>query len=354
MLILSSGKGGSGKTTIAALLADHVQGTVLALDSDINQGLADQFHNGRQPKSLMDEMDGLMPAMYAGNPHVIDASAVPKSIPPAPHSPLYDGISPERNPLVAAAYAVQDNGVISMRTGALSAEDQLSHCNHYNIGAGYRMLLHTVIRPDEMVIADTMAGNDNPTGGLPSIADGAVIVVEPTEESIKTAKDIIAAYTEIGVPNIAVAANRVEDEGDLNFIRKKIGLEPVCAIPYAKAYFRARGEGESPELPQEIAAELQKLQAEIAAWQPESSEQKYLRAVAFHNSNNPNHKIPAELARAHAVSYATRVNQLRDSAEQQASAPRAAKGHRGPRVDPTRGTHPKQIAQSRDGTSRER
>ena len=276
MLILSAGKGGSGKTTITAqLLNEHVArgGTAAGMDCDTNQALHEQFAGEIKPPPLTDAISEHMETLYALNSYVGHSDEAPKSTPPAPGSPLFDGLSPERNPLVAGAHRAQANGVISMRTGEMEPEDQLSHCNHFLVGSGLRLGLHTVTGKDELLLADMMAGNDNATSGLPSIADGAFIVVEPTKESLAAYRQLADCYTQLGVPNIVVVANKIEDgpDGeDMAFIADRIDHEIVAAIPRDKQYFRAMGDGENPPLPPAIAAEIGKLHDVMSAWSPET------------------------------------------------------------------------------------
>ncbi len=246
---------------------------------------------------------------------LILSEAAPKSMPPAPGSPLFNGLSVRENPLVAGAHRVQTNGVVSIRTGEMSPKDQLNHCNHFLVGAGLRLGLHTVTGKDELLIAEMMAGNDNVTSGLPSVADGAFIVVEPTAESLDAYRQIADCYSQLGVPNIAVVANQVEDDSDLTFIAEHIDQDVACEIPRDKQFFRAPQAGEHPPLPPQIARELGKLHDVIAGWQPEPPEEKYLRAVDFHNRNYPEQALPPAIAATGARSYAHRVRQLRDTTE---------------------------------------
>ncbi|MGH3430925.1 MAG: hypothetical protein ACRD3Q_18695, partial [Terriglobales bacterium] len=206
---------------------------------------------------------------------------------------------------------VQGNGVVSMRTGELPPEEQLNHCNHFLVGAGLRFGLHTVTATDELIVADMMAGNDNATSGMLSIADDAFVVVEPTAESVDAYRQITSAYEQLGVPNIVVVANQVEDNEDLAFITDRIHHDVACVIPRDKQFFRSLSDGEHPDLPPRIAAELDRLHAVVSGWKPEAPEAKYRRAVTFHNSNYPETAIPQQLAESAGAVYGARVRRLR-------------------------------------------
>jgi CO dehydrogenase nickel-insertion accessory protein CooC1 len=331
VLILSAGKGGSGKTTVTAqLLSTHVRkgGHAVGLDCDTNQALHRQFAGAAEPAPLIEAIEEHKQTLYGTNNYIDDPLGAPKSTPPSPSSPLFHGASPRTNPLVAAAHAVQDNGVVSMRTGELPPEEQLNHCNHFLIGAGLRFGLHTVTATDELIVADMMAGNDNATSGMPSIADGAFVVVEPTAESVDAYRQITSAYEQLSVPNIVVVANQVEDDDDLAFITDRVHHHVACVIPRDKQFFRSLSDGEHPELPAHIAGELDKLHEVVSGWTPEAPEAKYRRAVTFHNSNYPDATIPPQLAESAGKVYGARVRRLRGTTTRQPrTAPSRMLGH---------------------------
>lgn len=336
MLVLSAGKGGTGKTTVTALLGiahASLGGTVLEIDCDTNQKLHKQHLNADEPPPLAEVIEAHLEMLYGRNNYVSSFATAPKSTPPSPSSPLFHGVSATTNPLVSAASVVQRDGVISMRTGELSADEQVNHCNHFLTGAGLRLGLHTVTQPGELLIADMMAGNDNGTSGLPSIADGAFIVVGPTEESLDSYEQIAASYHDFAIPNIVVVANQVEDDDDLDFIRAGVRHQVTCVLPRDKRYFRQLKSGVAAPPPPEIASGIAQLHSAIRSWKPRDPQEKFLSAVAFHNLNYPDNAIPDNVARIGAQSYARRVRQGPPIQNE----PRHTGG---PRSGVARGTHP--------------
>lgn len=71
--------------------------------------------------------------------------------------------------------------------------------------------------------------------GTPGPSDLLVCVVEPSLWSIQTAMRIIELAKELGIPTVAVVANKIRDELDIEWIRE--ALQPfevvvAAAIPY--------------------------------------------------------------------------------------------------------------------------
>lgn len=71
--------------------------------------------------------------------------------------------------------------------------------------------------------------------GTPGPSDLLLCVVEPSLWSIQTATRIIELARELGIPNLAVVANKIREELDIEWIRE--ALQPfevvlAAAVPY--------------------------------------------------------------------------------------------------------------------------
>src|SRR2546423_12173515 len=95
MKVAFVGKGGAGKTTLAALFARHLaaQGrAVLALDADINQNLAAAL--GEEPDeaslspTLGEHLDDIKGYLRGANPRISSVAAMVKTTPPGRGSRL--------------------------------------------------------------------------------------------------------------------------------------------------------------------------------------------------------------------------------------------------------------------------
>src|SRR5690349_1520175 len=95
MKIAFVGKGGAGKTTLAALFARHLAtrgSTVLALDADINQNLAAALgevadETARYP-ALGEHIERIKEYLRGDNPRISSVAAMVKTTPPGRGSRL--------------------------------------------------------------------------------------------------------------------------------------------------------------------------------------------------------------------------------------------------------------------------
>src|SRR5687768_2233931 len=107
MKVAFVGKGGSGKTTLAALFARYLVSRgarVLALDADINQNLAEAL--GAEPAeaagwpTLGEHLPGLKEYLRGDNARISSAAAMVKTTPPGRGSRLLRPF--EENPVFAS------------------------------------------------------------------------------------------------------------------------------------------------------------------------------------------------------------------------------------------------------------
>ncbi len=99
MRIAFVGKGGSGKTTSAAVFSRYLAELgrpVLAIDADINQHLAQALgHDGPQPRALGADLPWLKEHLRGTNPRIPSVDTMIKTTPPGTGSRLLD-LSPGR------------------------------------------------------------------------------------------------------------------------------------------------------------------------------------------------------------------------------------------------------------------
>ena len=165
------GKGGSGKSTVAALMARayaRAGNQVLVVDSDeSNFGLHRQLglplpedftHYFGHKKGIY--ADGAQ-EVFRGGWHLEDL--------------------PE-------AYVSRDGAVRLMAIGKIAREGEGCACA---MGTLSKVLLeHLVLRENEVVIVDTEAGVEHLGRGVDRFADGILMVADPSYESIQLSKKI--------------------------------------------------------------------------------------------------------------------------------------------------------------------
>jgi CO dehydrogenase maturation factor len=205
-----TGKGGVGKTTLAALLS-HVyarQGQrVLAIDGDPAMGLA--LACGVSPEvagqivpiadmdSLIYERTGARKGEVGGyfklNPRVDDI--------PDRFSVSADGIR------ILTMGTVKSGGA-----GCLCPENALLRA----------LVTHLLVLRDEVLILDMEAGLEHIGRGTAGAVDAFIAVVEPGQRSIQTARAIRRLAGDLGVGQVYVVGNKVRSADDERFIRQQV------------------------------------------------------------------------------------------------------------------------------------
>src|SRR4051794_16441994 len=134
------GKGGSGKTTLAALftrfLAASPPVAVLAIDADINQHLAVALGATEDEAALLPALGDHLPRikkfLHGDNPRISSAAAMVKTTPPGRGSRIVRVA--EGNPLYQDLVR-EIGGVRLAVTGPFASDDLGVACYHSKVGA---------------------------------------------------------------------------------------------------------------------------------------------------------------------------------------------------------------------------
>jgi CO dehydrogenase maturation factor len=232
MKIAFVGKGGSGKTTLAALFARELAtpprfggpGTpLLAIDADINQHLAAALGASDEEAVLLpalgDRLGDIKEYLRGDNPRIASADAMVKTTPPGRGSRLLtvDGPNPLYDALVREV-----GGVRLAVTGPFATEDLGVACYHSKVGAVELLLNHLVDGPGEYVVVDMTAGADSFASGLFTRFDATFLVCEPTLRSVGVYRQYVGYARDFGV-RVHVVGNKVDDRSDVDFLRAHVG-----------------------------------------------------------------------------------------------------------------------------------
>ncbi|MBF0539434.1 MAG: AAA family ATPase [Nitrospirae bacterium] len=235
MKIAITGKGGVGKTTLAAVLSHlyAVEGkTVIAVDADPDANLAAAFGlNKEQTKDLrpiaemgqlIEERTGARPGSMGGvfklNPRVDD---------------------------IPQACSIKIGGIRLLVMG--KSREAASGCYCPENVFLKRLLKHLITERDDVVIVDMEAGIEHLTRGTAEGVDAFIVVVEPGKRSIQTALAVRDMARTLGVANVFVVASKVRNSADVEFIKGLIeGMNYVGAIGFNPDVVEADIKGTPP------------------------------------------------------------------------------------------------------------
>jgi CO dehydrogenase maturation factor len=284
MKISFVGKGGSGKTTLAALFTSHLAAQhkpVLAIDADINQHLAAALGTPEPPPPLGEHLDLIKDYLRGTNPRITPAAMI-KTTPPGNGSRLISVT--EDNPIYDRC--VRRTGDIRLAvTGQFTAEDLGVACYHSKVGAVELLLNHLADGPDEYVTVDMTAGADAFASGLFTRFDLTFLVCEPTIRSIGVYRQYATYAADFGV-RLAVIGNKVEDADDLDFLTTQVGTDLLAWVSRS-THVRAAERGEHRPIDQlepPNRAALDTMQAAVDGIQRDPA-RYHRQGVEFHLRN---------------------------------------------------------------------
>lgn len=233
MKIAISGKGGVGKTTLAAILIKYFrdQGKkVLAVDADPDANLALALGikdpENIVPLSEMKEMiaertesePGKMGGFFKLNPKVDDI--------PEKFSRQLDGVK-----------LIVMGGVKKGGSGCICPESVLLRT----------LVTHLVLLRNEVVVMDMEAGIEHLGRATAKGVDRLIIVVEPGRRSIETAQHVKKLAEEIGLAKVAVVGNKIRHAADEEFLRRHLPEFTILGfIPFDEKIIEADLQGRPP------------------------------------------------------------------------------------------------------------
>ena len=222
MKLAISGKGGVGKTLLAASLSKIFAESgyaVIAIDADPDANLAatlgfpdpESITPVSEMKELIEERTGTRAGQAA---------------PYFTLNPKVDDI-PEK-------YAKRLNGIRLMRMGSVKGGGAGCYCPESALLK--TLMAHLLVGTDEAVILDMEAGIEHLTRGTAGAVDKLIVVVEPGRRSIETAASIHKLASDLGIRNLAAVGNKVRSDADKDFMRSALpDFEFLGFIPYDQA-----------------------------------------------------------------------------------------------------------------------
>jgi CO dehydrogenase maturation factor len=232
MKLAIAGKGGVGKTTLAAALALLLAergNKVLAVDADPDANLASALGIPAdasaaiipisEQKALVEQRTGAKVKQYGQmfklNPTVSD---------------------------IAEKYAFQHRGVALLVLGAIEAGGSGCACPESVL---LRALVQDlVLYKSEALVMDMEAGIEHLGRATARGVDKMLVVVEPGQRSLDSARRILRLCREIGIKHIGIVGNKVAVPADERLIQQAFPAEELLGlIPYAEDLRQTDREG---------------------------------------------------------------------------------------------------------------
>jgi CO dehydrogenase maturation factor len=257
MKIAISGKGGVGKTTLAGvmarILADEGR-KVLAIDADPDSNLASAIGLPKETlaklspiasmTSLIEERTGAKKGTFGSmlklNPKVDDL-------------PDEMGVTHRGVRLLLLGCIPQGGG------GCFCPENVL-----------LKNLVHYLfVKREEAVIVDMEAGLEHLGRGSTGYVDVLIIVVEPGQRAINTAKQIKKLGEDLHIKNMMIVGNKVTSDQDRKVIEESLSDFPILGyMSFNTKILQADREGKSPydmddRIKEEVKGILTELQKRI-------------------------------------------------------------------------------------------
>ena len=215
MKLAITGKGGVGKTTLTALMAQAYADAgrdVMAVDADPSPCLAgalgfpeelrSQLHPIAEMDALIEERTGAKPGTVGGfftlNPRVDDI--------------------PQR-------FSVMHRNVRLLEMG--SVELGGSGCICPEAAMLKTLFTHLLFRKDDVLLLDMYAGVEHLGRATVDFVDAMLVVVEPTRRSLGTAAQIKKLANDIKLDRLYLVGNKVRNEDEAKFLEAETPGMPV-------------------------------------------------------------------------------------------------------------------------------
>jgi CO dehydrogenase maturation factor len=218
MKLAITGKGGVGKTTLSALLAQSYADMgrqVLAVDADPSPCLAGALgfpQDLRKQLRPISEMDDLIYERTGAKPGTMGGFFT--------INPRVDDI-PERFSVLHRNVRLLEMGAVDIGgSGCICPESAMLKT----------LFTHLLFRKDDVLILDMYAGVEHLGRATVDFVDAMIVVVEPTRRSLGTAAQIKKLANDIGLHRLWLVGNKVRDEDEAAFLLAETPGIPLLGV----------------------------------------------------------------------------------------------------------------------------
>lgn len=211
--IAVSGKGGVGKTTIAAGLIKYFEQRgyqVIAVDADPDLslgtvlGLPDEQIEHIKP--IVDMRDLIVErtgdgAFFTVNPEVDD---------------------------IIDEFSIPIGNIRFLKMGALKQGGSSCYCRENTVL--HALVASLLLRRDQVVVLDMGAGIEHLTRGTAQGVDMMLIVTEPSRTSIHTAKTVHGLASDLGIQHIKYIGNKIRRQEEAEYLKKNLGAHNFLGL----------------------------------------------------------------------------------------------------------------------------
>jgi CO dehydrogenase maturation factor len=245
MKLAISGKGGVGKTTIASTLTRlfaESHDNVYAVDADPDACLAAAFgipdEEARELVPVVDMKDEISKKSDGGG--------------------AFFSLNPEVDDILEK-YSIPLGNIKFFKMGGVKHGGSACYCKENTFLSA--MVSELLIGQKDVVIMDMGAGIEHLTRGTARAVDIMLVVVEPSKNSINTARNIQRLAKELGIKKVRIIGNKIRNEKEKEFISNSFQQEEVLGfIKFDDAVWEsAMDKGPAAELGGELLASMKEI-----------------------------------------------------------------------------------------------
>jgi len=219
--IAVAGKGGVGKSTLSAAIARQlaIDNELVAIDADPDRNLATTL--GIQEPLPITEQKELIEERTGGDSGLVR-------------------LTPEVEDVLESHSTAFESGGKLVTIGAPAAGNTGCLCSENSF---VRSLVSSAL-DETHVVMDMEAGIEHLGRGTADAVDALLVVVEPSQSSIETARNIERLASDLGIEEVRAIVNKTR--GNAAVVQESLDIPVIATLPYSEDVAAAGLAGESP------------------------------------------------------------------------------------------------------------